>query len=107
MSTFSLKASVVHKALAFDDDGNLYIAGSLRGRRGIVRISPEGEQAEIVVAGVNLVGLAFSASNEMADCLHRLSFQFTHANSWDTFIQVKTRVRRRVGPSFDRHFSEC
>src|SRR6185369_17849990 len=54
------------QGLAFDDEGNLYVAGSLRGRRGIVRISPEGEQAEIVVAGVNLVGLAFSANNEMA-----------------------------------------
>ena len=54
------------QGLAFDDEGNLYVAGSLRGRRGIIRISPEGEHAEIVVAGVNLVGLAFSANNEMA-----------------------------------------
>jgi sugar lactone lactonase YvrE len=53
------------QGLAFDDEGNLYVAGSLRGRRGIVRISKDGERAEIVVAGVNLVGLAFSANNEM------------------------------------------
>ena len=54
------------QGLAFDVDGNLYVAGSLRGRRGIIRISPEGTDAEVVVAGVNLVGLAFSATGEMA-----------------------------------------
>lgn len=54
------------QGLAFDNDGNLYVAASLRGRRGIVRISRDGQAAEIVVAGVNLVGLAFSASGEMA-----------------------------------------
>ena len=54
------------QGLAFDESGNLYVAGSYRGRRGIVRISPDGQQAEIVVAGVNLVGLAFSAAGELA-----------------------------------------
>jgi sugar lactone lactonase YvrE len=53
------------QGLAFDQDGNLYVAASLRGRRGIVRISPDGLDAEIVVAGMNLVGLAFSANGEM------------------------------------------
>jgi sugar lactone lactonase YvrE len=53
------------QGLAFDGAGNLYIAASLRGRRGIVRISPDAAQAEIVVAGMNLVGLAFSAKGEM------------------------------------------
>ena len=54
------------QGLAFDSNGNLYVAASIRGRRGIVRISPDGKQAEIVVAGVNLIGLAFSANGEMA-----------------------------------------
>jgi len=54
------------QGLAFDRDGNLYVAASWKGRRGIVRISPDGQQAELVVAGVNLVGLAFSASGDMA-----------------------------------------
>jgi len=53
------------QGLAFDRDGNLYVAASLRGRRGIVRISPDASRAEIVVAGMNLVGLAFSALGEM------------------------------------------
>jgi sugar lactone lactonase YvrE len=54
------------QGLAFDQAGNLYVAASLRGRRGIVRISPDGRDAKIVVAGVNLIGLAFSSSGELA-----------------------------------------
>jgi len=54
------------QGLAFDREGNLYVAASLRGRRGIVRISPDGEDAKLVVAGVNLIGLAFSSAGEMA-----------------------------------------
>jgi sugar lactone lactonase YvrE len=53
------------QGLAFDRDGNLYVAASLRGRRGIVRISRDGGKAEVVVAGMNLVGLAFSPNGEM------------------------------------------
>jgi sugar lactone lactonase YvrE len=54
------------QGLAFDRDGNLYVAASLGGRRGIVRISPDGTDAEMVVAGMNVVGLAFSATGSMA-----------------------------------------
>jgi hypothetical protein len=57
-------ASIYFKGLgrpqgsAFDADGNLYVAASLAGERGIVRITPSRE-ASLVVAGSNLVGLAF------------------------------------------------
>jgi sugar lactone lactonase YvrE len=54
------------QGLAFDTEGNLYVAASLRGRRGIVRITPDGKDAAVVVAGVNLIGLAFSPSGETA-----------------------------------------
>jgi len=53
------------QGLAFDREGNLYVAAALRGRRGIVRISPNGD-AKVIVAGINLVGLAFSSAGEMA-----------------------------------------
>ena len=52
------------QGLAFDDEGNLYVSASLRGRRGIVRISPSGD-AKLFVAGMNLVGLVFSSRGEM------------------------------------------
>jgi sugar lactone lactonase YvrE len=54
------------QGLAFDRQGNLYVAASVRGRRGIVRISPDGTEAEMAVAGMNVVGLAFSAAGDMA-----------------------------------------
>ncbi|HEV7743731.1 MAG TPA: hypothetical protein VGO56_01930 [Pyrinomonadaceae bacterium] len=54
------------QGLAFDDLGNLCVAASLRGRRGLVRISPDGKNAEMFVAGMNLVGLAFSATGDLA-----------------------------------------
>jgi len=47
------------QGLALDSDGNIYVAASLRGQRGLVRITPDGK-AELVVAGYNLVGVAFS-----------------------------------------------
>ncbi len=46
------------QGLAFDVDGNLYVAASLQGQRGIVRITPARE-ASLAVSGNNLVGLAF------------------------------------------------
>lgn len=47
------------QGLAFDAEGNLYVAASLSGRRGIVQITPE-QKASLTVAGQNLVGLAFA-----------------------------------------------
>jgi DNA-binding beta-propeller fold protein YncE len=46
------------QGMAFDVNGNLYVAASLRGQRGIVRITPQRE-ATLAVSGNNLVGLAF------------------------------------------------
>lgn len=54
------------QGLAFDREGNLYVAASLRGRRGIVRISPDGSDAQMFIAGINLVGLAFSPTGDVA-----------------------------------------
>lgn len=53
------------QGLAFDVEGNCYVAASLRGHRGIVRITPDGRKAEIVLAGANLVGLAFDRQGDM------------------------------------------
>jgi sugar lactone lactonase YvrE len=50
---------------AFDTDGNLYVAAAYQGRRGIVRISPGGDDAELFVAGMNVVGLCFNRAGDM------------------------------------------
>ncbi len=46
------------QGLALDAEGNVYVAASLAGRRGIVRID-EHRHAELVLSGDDLVGLAF------------------------------------------------
>lgn len=46
------------QGMAFDVDDNLYVAASLSGQRGIVRISPSGV-ADLIVSGANLIGLCF------------------------------------------------
>ncbi len=45
------------QGLAFDRESNLYVAASHGGRRGIVRISPQGH-AELVLSGSQIVGMA-------------------------------------------------
>jgi sugar lactone lactonase YvrE len=47
------------QGMAFDVGGNLYIAASLGGKRGIVRITPAIE-ATLAVSGPQIVGLAFA-----------------------------------------------
>jgi sugar lactone lactonase YvrE len=53
------------QGLAFDIEGNLYVCASLRGHRGVVRITPDGRKAEMVVSGATLVGLAFDENGDM------------------------------------------
>jgi sugar lactone lactonase YvrE len=65
------------QGLAFDIDGNLYVAASLAGKRGIVKITPDA-QASLEVAGPGLVGLAFapgrSAVLATTGAVHHLSW---------------------------------
>jgi hypothetical protein len=47
------------QGMAFDREGNLYVAASLAGKRGIVKIAPDGN-ASLAISGSGLVGLAFA-----------------------------------------------
>ncbi len=47
------------QGLALSKDGDVYVCACLHGRRGLIRVTPEG-QASLVLAGPNLVGVAFS-----------------------------------------------
>lgn len=64
------------QGLAFDVDGYLYVAASLHGRRGIVRLNSKAE-AELVISGPHLVGLAFVRGGLVlatTNSLYRLSW---------------------------------
>ena len=52
------------QGLAFDKAGNLYVAASRRGHRGVIKINKDAE-AEIVLAGPALVGLCFDDRGNM------------------------------------------
>jgi outer membrane protein assembly factor BamB len=65
------------QGLAFDHEGNLYAVAYLEGEGGVVKITPQGTP-QPVIAGVNLVGLAFGLDGELilADnsAVYRLDF---------------------------------
>jgi sugar lactone lactonase YvrE len=53
------------QGIAFDRQENIYVAASFEGSRGIVKITPDGKNAEVFVAGMNIVGLCFTRKGEM------------------------------------------
>lgn len=65
------------QGLAFDVEGNLYVAASLAGKRGIVKITPDGK-ATLEVAGNGLVGLAFAPARSVilatTNAVHHLAW---------------------------------
>jgi lysophospholipid acyltransferase (LPLAT)-like uncharacterized protein len=54
------------------------VAASLSGKRGIVKITPDGTKASLEVAGHGLVGLAFAPARSVilatTDAVHHLSW---------------------------------
>jgi sugar lactone lactonase YvrE len=52
------------QGMAFDEDGNLYAAASISGRRGVVRIDQD-RQAQLFLSGPGIVGLAFTPSRAL------------------------------------------
>ena len=52
------------QGLAFDADGRLYVAGSLGGRRGVVRFDKDGTPQQFL-SGPGIVGLAFTPSRAL------------------------------------------
>lgn len=74
------------QGMAIDVAGNIYVAASLAGKRGIVKITPEGK-ASLEVAGPGLVGLAFapghSAVLATTSGVHHLSWNIQGLSIWD------------------------
>ncbi|MFV0390021.1 MAG: gluconolaconase [Pyrinomonadaceae bacterium] len=51
------------QGLALDTEGFVYVAACLRGRRGVIKISPDGKDAQVLIAGKEIVGLCFTRNN--------------------------------------------
>ena len=62
------------QGLALDVDGNVYIAASLHGDRGIIRITPK-KEASVAVSGSGLIGLAFIDDGSAAIATHGALYQ--------------------------------
>jgi sugar lactone lactonase YvrE len=52
------------QGMAFDEEGRLYVAASMGGRKGIVRIGPD-RKPELFLSGPGIVGLAFTPSRSL------------------------------------------
>lgn len=52
------------QGMAFDADDRLYVAASLSGRKGIIRLTPD-RQPELFVSGPGIVGMAFTPSKSL------------------------------------------
>jgi sugar lactone lactonase YvrE len=52
------------QGLALDRDHNLYVISYLNGEGGVVKITPSGD-IERLIAGINLVGLAFGVDSDL------------------------------------------
>jgi hypothetical protein len=70
------------QGLAFDVEGNLYVAASLAGRRGVVRLTPDA-QPELAVSGYGIVGLAFTS--------HRSMILATNSSLIELFVDIEGR----------------
>lgn len=64
------------QGLAFDAASNLYVAASLAGKRGIVKITPD-KKASLAVAGHNLIGLAFTRTGGAVLATNNAVFHLT------------------------------
>jgi hypothetical protein len=62
------------QGLAFDAEGRLYVAGSMAGRRGIIRID-KARRPEQFLSGPGIVGLAFTPGRSIILATHNALFR--------------------------------
>jgi sugar lactone lactonase YvrE len=62
------------QGLAFDAEGRLYVAASLAGRRGVIRIDQD-RNAQHFLSGPGIVGLAFTPSRAIVLTTHNALFR--------------------------------
>lgn len=64
------------QGLAFDDTGTLFVVEALAGASGLYRL-PEGGEPELVVAGPDLVGVAFGGLDALVVCSNESAYRLS------------------------------
>ncbi|MBV8897679.1 MAG: gluconolaconase [Acidobacteriaceae bacterium] len=62
------------QGIAVDEEGRVYIAASLGGRRGVVRFD-QNKKPELFLSGLGIVGLAFAPSRAMMVCTNNALYR--------------------------------
>ncbi len=62
------------QGLTFDAEGRLYVAASLRGKRGVVRVD-QAQKPEVFLSGPSIVGLAFTPSRALILATHNALYR--------------------------------
>ena len=65
------------QGIAFDSTGALFVVEALAGASGLYRL-PSGGQPELVLAGLNLVGVAFDSFGGLIVCSNETAFRLRH-----------------------------
>jgi hypothetical protein len=68
------------QGIAFDANGALFVVEALAGASGLYRL-PSGGQPELVLAGLNLVGVAFDSFGGLIVCSNETAFRLRHPSS--------------------------
>jgi sugar lactone lactonase YvrE len=63
------------QGLAFDARGTLFVVEALAGASGVYRL-PDGGGPELVVAGVDLIGLTFDRGGGLVVCSADIAYRF-------------------------------
>ena len=64
------------QGLAFSSDGALHVIDALAGSSGLFKVPLDGSRPELVVAGGQLVGVAFGPDGELAVCSNDTAYRF-------------------------------
>ena len=84
------------QGMAFDREGCMYVAASQGGRKGIFRISPQG-QADLAISGAGLLGLAFTRGAAAILASNRSMY---HLN-WSVPRKVSAGIRQVASPAVE------
>jgi hypothetical protein len=67
------------QGLAFDPRGDLFVVEALAGVSGLYRLSPGSDVPELMLAGPNLVGVAFGSNGTVVVCSNDTAYRLSRS----------------------------